>query len=105
MSIVRLTLTVLLAALLRPVATGAEPIAIKLTVHGDGIARDNAPVTARIDTKLPVTGVAAATLTTDDGFQVPAQIEKRAGDATIVRWVEPSLSADVPKTYVLTVDP
>ena len=103
MPFARSIFAVLLASLLGPlVATAAKPVTLKLTVHGDGVARHNAPVTARIDAKLPISGVMPATLTSNDGFDVSGQVES-AGDAIIVRWVEPSLSADVAKTYTLTV--
>src|SRR5688572_12332708 len=97
-----------LLSLLSPiVATAGDPVRLKLTVNGDGVARHNAPVTASVDAKLPPdtfkTRAVAAVLTTDDGFNIPAHLE-RAGDGIVVRWVEPSLSADVGKTYTLTVD-
>src|SRR5687768_13748326 len=106
---IRHAASVLLLSLFLPsLALAADPVRVKLSVVSEGLARQNVPVTATIDAKVPaeafITGVATATLKTDDGFDVPAQLE-RSADGVVIRWVEPSLASDVIKMYTLTVDP
>lgn len=90
------------------VAAAAEPLRLQLKVDADGVARHNAPVSATIPAMpgLEPGRALAATLTPAGGGESPiaAQVEP-AGDLMIVRWIEPSLEPQAPRTYTLTVDP
>jgi hypothetical protein len=98
------TFAVFVAVLLAVGAsTRADTVVAKLTVDAGEVARKNAPVAARLELKADAAKGGAWEIVPpkDSDPSIPAQVERLADGAVIVRWIEPDLQPGTPKTYEL----